>query len=285
MDMKLLSFQINGRASYGLLRGEEIVDLGKRLGDRAPTLKALIATGELQAEATRHSTAAADHRLSDVRLLPVIPQPQTIACVGHNYDEHRVETQRDPTEHPSIFFRHPESLQGSGEPLLRPRESTQLDYEGELAVVIGKPGRRIAEADAWAHVAGVSCFNDGSVRDWQHHTRQFGPGKNFAKTAGFGPHLVTADELPGDRVVELWTRVNGQVVQHATTDQMIFPIPRLIAYVSTFMTLVPGDVIVTGTPGGVGVKRNPQLWLKPGDQVEVQISSVGVLANRIDQEE
>jgi 2-keto-4-pentenoate hydratase/2-oxohepta-3-ene-1,7-dioic acid hydratase in catechol pathway len=283
--MKFVSFEVNGRASYGLLRGEEVVDLGKRLGERAPTLKALIATGELQAEASRYATAAADLRRSELRLLPVVPQPNTIACVGHNYEEHRVETQRDPTEHPSIFFRHPESLQGSGRPLLRPRESTQLDYEGELAIVIGKPGRRIAESDAWQHVAGVACFNDGSVRDWQHHTRQFGPGKNFAKTAGFGPCLVTLDELPADRVVELSTRVNGQVVQHASTDQMIFPIPRLIAYVSTFMTLVAGDVIVTGTPGGVGVKRSPPLWLKPGDTVEVEISSVGLLANSIEQEE
>jgi 2-keto-4-pentenoate hydratase/2-oxohepta-3-ene-1,7-dioic acid hydratase in catechol pathway len=283
--MKFVSFEVNGRASYGLLRGEEVVDLGKRLGERAPTLKALIATGELQAEASRYATAAADLRLSELRLLPVVPQPNTIACVGHNYEEHRVETQRDPTEHPSIFFRHPDSLQGSGRPLLRPRESTQLDYEGELAIVIGKPGRRIAESDAWQHVAGVACFNDGSVRDWQHHTRQFGPGKNFAKTAGFGPCLVTLDELPADRVVELSTRVNGQVVQHASTDQMIFPIPRLIAYVSTFMTLVAGDVIVTGTPGGVGVKRSPPLWLKPGDTVEVEISSVGLLANSIEQEE
>jgi 2-keto-4-pentenoate hydratase/2-oxohepta-3-ene-1,7-dioic acid hydratase in catechol pathway len=282
--MKLLSFHTEGRASYGLLRGDEIVDLGRRLADRAPTLKALIAIEAWQAEAGRYATAPADHRLRDVRLLPVIPQPQTIACVGHNYEEHRLETQRDPTAHPSIFFRHPESMQGSGEPLLRPLESTQLDYEGELAVVIGKTGRRIGEANAWEHVAGVSCFNDGSVRDWQHHTRQFGPGKNFARTAGFGPCLVTLDELPESRVVELRTRVNGEVVQQATTDQMIFPIPRLIAYVATFMTLVPGDIIVTGTPGGVGVKRVPPLWLKPGDEVEVDISSVGVLRNPIEQE-
>jgi 2-keto-4-pentenoate hydratase/2-oxohepta-3-ene-1,7-dioic acid hydratase in catechol pathway len=283
--MKFVSYEVNGHATYGLLRGEEIVDLGRRLAERAPTLRALLVTGELHAEAMRHVTTAADHRLSDVLLLPVIPQPQTIACVGHNYEEHRVETQRDPTEHPSIFFRHPESLQGAGRPLLRPLESTQLDYEGELAVVIGKTGRRIDEAHAWEHVAGVACFNDGSVRDWQHHTRQFGPGKNFAKTGGFGPCLVTLDELPHDRVVALSTRVNGQVVQHASTDQMIFPVTRLIAYISTFMTLVPGDVIVTGTPGGVGVKRSPPLWLKPGDTVDVEISSVGLLRNPIEQEE
>jgi len=282
--MRFLSFENGGRASYGLLRGDEIVDLGKRLAERAPTLMALLKSGEALTEANRHAQAGADHRLAEVRLLPVIPDPRTIACVGHNYEEHRRETQRDPTEHPSIFFRHPESLQASGEPLLRPLESTQLDYEGELAVVIGKTGRRIAEDRAWDHVAGVSCFNDGSVRDWQHHTRQFGPGKNFVKTGSFGPCLVTLDELPADRVVELSTRVNGQVVQHASTEQMIFPIPRLIAYVSTFMTLVPGDVVVTGTPGGVGVKRTPPLWLKPGDRVEVEISSVGVLSNTIEQE-
>ncbi len=283
--MKLLSFLIDRHASYGLLRGKEIVDLGKRLGARAPTLKDLIATGELQPLAGEHAHAQADHRLSDIELLPVIPQPGTIACVGHNYEEHRVETQRDPTEHPSIFFRHHESLQGSGAALIRPLESTQLDYEGELAVVIGKAGRRIAEVDAWGHVAGVSCFNDGSVRDFQHHTRQFGPGKNFARTAGFGPCLVTLDELPANRVVELWTRVNDVVVQHATTEQMIFPVPRLIAYVSTFMTLKPGDVIVTGTPGGVGVKRTPPLWLKPGDKVDVEISSVGMLRNTVEHED
>lgn len=283
--MKFLSFEIDGVASYGLLRdGEEVLDLGKRLHASAPTLKALIAGGGLLGVAAAHAAFPADYRLSDVRLLPVIPEPRTIACVGHNYEEHRVETQRDPTEHPSIFFRHPESLQGSGQPLVRPLESTQLDYEGEVAIVIGKAGRRIGETQAWNHIAGVSCFNDGSVRDWQHHTRQFGPGKNFARTAGFGPFLVTPDELPADHVVELTTRVNGTVAQHATTDQMIFPIPRLVAYVSSFMTLTPGDVIVTGTPGGVGVKRKPPLWLKPGDTVEVEVSSVGLLRNLVVQE-
>jgi 2-keto-4-pentenoate hydratase/2-oxohepta-3-ene-1,7-dioic acid hydratase in catechol pathway len=282
--MKLLSFQLDGHASYGLLHDKAIVDLGRRFGD-APSLQALIAQPDWLLRAAAHSGDPADHRLSDVRLLPVIVEPRTIACVGHNYEEHRVETQRDPTAHPSIFFRGPESLLGAGEPLMRPRESTQLDYEGELAVVIGKPGRRIAESSAWAHVAGVSCFNDACVRDWQHHTRQFGPGKNFPGTGGFGPCLVTLDELPPNRVVELRTRVNGTVVQQASTEQLIFPIPRLIAYVSTFMTLHAGDVIVTGTPGGVGAKRQPPLWLEPGDVVEVDISSVGTLSNRVAQEE
>jgi 2-keto-4-pentenoate hydratase/2-oxohepta-3-ene-1,7-dioic acid hydratase in catechol pathway len=246
-------------------------------------LQALLAAG-LEGEARQWADAPPDLRLAQVDLLPVIPQPQLVACVGHNYEEHRVETQRDPTEHPSIFLRHPASLQGAGRPLLRPRETTQLDYEGELAVVIGRPGRRIAEARAWEHVAGLSCFNEGSVRDWQHHTRQFTPGKNFVQTGCFGPALVTLDELPADRVLSLATRVNGQVVQQARTDQMIFPIPRLIAYVSSFLPLAAGDVIVTGTPGGVGAKRQPPLFLQPGDRVEVEISSVGLLVNTVEQE-
>lgn len=283
--MKFLSFEIRGEVSYGLLRNDDqVLDLGKRLRSSAPTLKDLIADGDLLGVAAAYDTEPADYRLAEVQLLPVIVEPRTIACVGHNYEEHRLETRRDPTEHPSIFFRHPESLQGSGQALVRPIESMQLDYEGEVAIVIGKAGRRIGEAEAWDHIAGVSCFNDGSVRDWQHHTRQFGPGKNFARTAGFGPFLVTPDELPADRVVGLTTRVNGAVVQHATTDQMIFPIPRLVAYVSSFMTLTPGDVIVTGTPGGVGVKRTPPLWLRPGDTVEVEVSSVGLLINPVVQE-
>lgn len=281
--MRYVSFEVEGRASYGLLRGNEIVDLARRLRDRAPTLRDLLAAG-LQPEAQACVHEAADVRLPDVKLLPVIPRPNLIACVGHNYEEHRVETRRDPTEHPSIFLRQPESLQGAGQPLLRPIESTQMDYEGELAVVIGRAGRRIRETDAWDHIAGVSCFNEGSVRDWQHHTRQFIPGKNFVQTGAFGPCLVTLDELPADRVLSLATRVNGRVVQQGRTDQMIFPIPRLIAYVSTFLPLQPGDVIVTGTPGGVGARRNPPLWLQPGDTVEVEISSVGLLVNPVAQE-
>jgi 2-keto-4-pentenoate hydratase/2-oxohepta-3-ene-1,7-dioic acid hydratase in catechol pathway len=285
--MKFISYRSgDGRASYGLLRNDdEVVDLGRRLGPQAATLKALIATGQAAELAQQHAAQPADHRLADVTLLPPIPDPQLIACVGHNYEEHRVETQRDPTQHPSIFLRVAESLQAAGQPIVAPIESDKLDYEGELAVVIGKGGRRIREADAWDHVFGVACFNDGSVRDWQHHTRQFIPGKNFAGTGAFGPALVTLDELPADRVVPLTTRVNGEQVQHATTDQMIFPIPVLLAYVSTFTTLVPGDVIVTGTPGGVGVKRNPPRFLQPGDTVEVEIGSVGRLVNPVRKED
>ena len=283
--MRLLSFERDdGNAAYGVLReGDELVDLTSRI-ENAPTLKRLLGRPGWVELAREQAHAKADHRLADVRLLPPIPDPGVIACVGHNYEEHRIETQRDPTEHPSIFFRHAESLVGHDRPLLRPVESSQLDYEGELAIVIGRAGRRIRPEAAWEYVAGVSCFNDGSVRDWQHHTRQFGPGKNFASSGGFGPYLVTLDELPSDRIVQLETRVNGERVQRARTDQMIFSIPDVLAYLSTFLTLQPGDVIATGTPGGVGVKRQPPLWLKPGDFVDVEISGVGRLRNPVAQE-
>lgn len=284
--MKFISYKIDGKASFGLLRGaDEVVDLGRRLGSQATGLRTLIATGHGVELARAHESEPTDHRLADVELLPPITDPRTIACVGHNYESHRIETARDPTKHPSIFLRGSESLVAAGQPMLMPRESSDFDYEGELAVVIGKGGRRIAEADAWQHIFGVACFNEGSVRDWQWHTTQFTPGKNFPQTGAFGPALVTLDELPADKVVELTTRLNGEVVQNAKTDQMLFPIPVQVAYLSTFLTLRPGDVIVTGTPGGVGAKRKPPLWLKPGDQVEVEISSVGLLVNGVTREQ
>ncbi|TCP07749.1 fumarylacetoacetate hydrolase family protein [Caldimonas thermodepolymerans] len=282
--MRFVTYRANGQASYGLLRGTDIVDLASRLGAQAPTLRALIETGRAAELVAPHAQAAADHQLGQVELLPVIPDPSLIACIGHNYEAHRIETGREVVGNPSVFLRIPDSLQGADQPLLMPRESDRFDYEGELAIVIGKGGRRIPEAEAWDHVFGVSCFNDGSVRDYQRHTAQFIPGKNFPLTGSFGPALVTLDELPADRVVELTTRLNGEVMQNARTDQLIFPIPRLIAYISTWATLRPGDVIVTGTPGGVGDKRNPQRFMKDGEVVEVEISSVGLLRNVVKKE-
>jgi 2-keto-4-pentenoate hydratase/2-oxohepta-3-ene-1,7-dioic acid hydratase in catechol pathway len=164
---------------------------------------------------------------------------------------------------------------------LRPRESKNLDYEAEIAVIIGKAGRRISQKDSWSHIAGYSCYNDGSVRDWQRHTIQWTAGKNFARTGGFGPWMVTADEIPPGATMTLSCRLNGERMQHATTEQMIFKIPKILEYVSTWTTLVPGDVIVTGTPGGVGARRTPPIWMKPGDKVEVEIDKVGVLENTI----
>jgi 2-keto-4-pentenoate hydratase/2-oxohepta-3-ene-1,7-dioic acid hydratase in catechol pathway len=191
------------------------------------------------------------------------------------------ETGRTVTEKPMLFARYPGSQVAHGAALIRPKVSHDFDYEGELAAIIGTEGRHIGEADALSHVAGYACYNDGSVRDWQRHTSQFLPGKTFAATGGFGPWMVTADEIADPTALTLETRLNGQVVQHTTTDLMITSITRLIAYVSTILPLLPGDVLVTGTPGGVGAKRNPPLWMKPGDIVEVEISGIGCLRNAI----
>lgn len=280
--MKLASFRLKGRASYGIVSGSAVVDLGARLGKKYPDLKALIA-GEGFAEARALEKAGADAKLEEIEFLPVIPNPGKILCIGLNYEEHRAETKRDKTEHPTVFLRVAESQVGHAQPMLRPRESTMFDYEGEIAIVIGRPGRRIAESAAWGHVAGYSCYNEGSVRDWQRHTTQFTAGKNFAATGAFGPWLVTLDEIgPGEKL-SLATRLNGQVMQSATTDMMIFSIPRQIAYCSTFAPLAAGDVLVTGTPGGVGSRREPPVWLKPGDTVEVEVSRVGILRNTVAQ--
>jgi 2-keto-4-pentenoate hydratase/2-oxohepta-3-ene-1,7-dioic acid hydratase in catechol pathway len=211
----------------------------------------------------------------------VIPNPGKIVCVGLNYEEHRAETGRDKTENPALFLRVAESQVGHRQPILRPRESTHLDFEAEIALIVGKAGRRISQAESWRHIAGYSCYNDGSVRDWQRHTVQWTAGKNFAQTGGFGPWMVTADEIPPGTVMTLSCRLNGERMQHATTEMMIFKIPRLIEYISAFMPLAAGDVIVTGTPGGVGARRTPPVWMKPGDTVEVEIDKVGVLTNTI----
>jgi len=278
--MRLASFKTAKGASYGAVTGNGIVDLRRHLGNQFPDLKALIAgNGFLQVN--QYLSEAPDYKESDVTWLPVIPKPDKIVCVGLNYEEHRVETGRDKTENPALFLRLAESQVGHRQPILRPRESTHLDFEAEIALIIGKPGRRISEAESWEHIAGYSCYNDGSVRDWQRHTVQWTAGKNFARTGGFGPWLVTADEIPPHTVLELSCRLNGERMQHATTEMMIFKFPRLIAYISSFTTLAPGDVIVTGTPGGVGARRNPPLWMKPGDKVEVEIDKVGVLENGI----
>ena len=278
--MKLATFKTAQGASYGAVTGKGIVDLRRYLGNQYPDLKALIEGGAID-QARKHLSASPDYQASDITWLPVIPNPDKIVCVGLNYEEHRAETGRDKTEQPALFLRVAESQVGHRQPILRPRESTHLDFEAEIAVVIGTSGRRISQANSWKHIAGYSCYNDGSVREWQRHTAQWTAGKNFARTGAFGPWMVTADEIPPDTVMTLSCRLNGERMQHATTEQMIFKIPKLIEYISAFTTLLPGDVIVTGTPGGVGARRTPPVWMKPGDKVEVEVDKVGVLENSI----
>ena len=278
--MKLATFQTAQGASYGIVTAKGIVDLKVLIGNRFPDLKSLIA-GNGFAEAAKYLSNSADYRDNDVTWLPVIPNPDKIVCVGLNYQDHVVETGRDNTEQPAIFLRLPESQVGHKQPIIRPRESKNLDFEAEIAVIIGRGGRRISQQDAWGHIAGYSCYNDGSVRDWQRHTIQWTAGKNFAATGGFGPWMVTADDIPPNSKMTLSCRLNGERMQHATTEQMIFKIPKIIEYVSTWTSLAPGDVLVTGTPGGVGARRNPPVWMKPGDKVEIEIDKVGILENSI----
>ena len=278
--MKFATFKVQDRVTWGLIEAESAIDLGSMLGERFPDLKSLIAQG---AYPEAHETSASSPRydLESLTWLPVVPNPDKIFCVGLNYEMHRKETGRAEVAHPTIFTRFANTQTGHMTDIVRPRVSTDLDFEGELALIIGKPGRYISRDRAFDHIAGYACYNDGSVRDWQHHTHQFTPGKNFPRTGSFGPWMVTPDELPelGSRAI--MTRLNGQIVQQATLGQMIFDIPTLIEYCSAFNPLESGDVIVTGTPGGVGVKRNPPLWMKPGDVVEVEIEGIGVLRNGI----
>ncbi len=280
--MKLASYMLDGRSSYGVIHGENVFDLGRRLGARFGDLKTIVEAGRYDEIRDAISGANPDASVGSLEFQPVIPNPGKIFCVGINYDEHRIEAGRERSERPTIFTRFAESQAAHRRPLLLPRESDHLDYEGEIAVVIGRGGRRIRREDAMAHVAGYSCYNDATLRDWQRHTTQWTPGKNFVATGSFGPWLVTEDEFADDAVLTLTTRLNGRVMQQADTTMMIFSIPVVIAYISTFVPLAAGDVIATGTPGGVGFKRNPPVYMKPGDVVEVEVSDVGTLTNTIE---
>lgn len=278
--MKLISFSRQGANSFGAVVNEGVVDLGARLG--LAELGAALRQSGLDAIQELAARSPADFALAEIDAFrPVVADPDKILCAGLNYDEHVQETKKQRTERPTIFLRVAASQTGHEQPIVLPPESERLDYEGEIAVVIGKGGRRIAEDKAYAHIAGFACYNDGSIRDWQLHTSQWGPGKNFQSTGAFGPALITRDEIGENEVLTLETRLNGQVMQHATTDMLIFSIPTLIAYCSSFVALAPGDVIVTGTPGGVGAKRNPPVFMKDGDVVEVEVSKLGVLRNPV----
>lgn len=280
--MKLLSFVADGRPTYGAVRDGGVIDLGARLAAAGcATLRELLERERLADAAEIAVSANADHALDRIAFAPVIPDPGKIICVGLNYRDHVAETGRTVTEKPALFARFACSQVGHLRPLVKPKVSDDFDYEGELALVIGRPGRHIPASRALDHVAGYACYNEGSVRDWQRHTSQFLSGKTFAESGGFSPWLVTTDEIPDPSRLRLQTRLNGTVVQDTATELMITPVPELIAYISTICPLAPGDVIVTGTPGGVGAKRTPPLWMRPGDTVEVEISGIGTLRNEI----
>ncbi|AOF94850.1 fumarylacetoacetate hydrolase family protein [Sphingobium sp. RAC03] len=272
--MRYVSFRRpDGTASFGRIDGETIVELA---GEAVPSLKAALIDGSLATLADGATFAVAD-----VVPLPVIPDPAKILCVGLNYAEHVKETGREQKAHPAIFVRYADSLVADGQPMVKPTVTERFDYEGELAVVIGKPCHKVTAADAMAYVAGYSAFNDGSARDWQRHNIQFTPGKTFPGTGGFGPALVTADEIDDLGALRVQTRLNGELVQDQAIADMIWDIPTVIEYISAFTPLAPGDVIATGTPGGVGDKRTPPLYMNAGDKVEVSIGTIGTLTNRI----
>lgn len=277
--MRLLSYRIDGASRYGAVVDGGVVDLGSRAGDRWPTLRAAIAGQALPALAAIVAVARPDHRLEDVVIAPTIPDPDKILCVGLNYRTHASEVGRELPPQPSVFSRLHNTLLPHGGAIVRPRVSTHLDFEGELAVIVGRRCRHVSAATALSVVAGYTCFNDASVRDFQKHSVT--AGKNFPATGALGPWMVTTDAIADPQALRLTTRLNGVVVQDDTTGHMIYPVAGIIAYLSTFTTLEAGDVIATGTPAGVGLGRDPPLWMKAGDTVEVEIAGIGILRNRV----
>ena len=290
--MKYMSFRYVNRDSWGTYGPDGgVIDLGAEFINTVPTLRDFLGSDDgVKTKVAKYLKTGfgggggktSDFPIGDVTMLPPITNPGKILCVGLNYRKHAEETGNPIPTQPVLFPRWPESHVGHGQPMLAPRESARFDYEGELAVIIGKTARRISESAALDHVAGYSCYNEGSIRDWQRHSSQYLPGKNFFHSGAFGPCLVTADEIPDPSKLTLKTRLNGEVVQHEGVDDLIFSVPQLIAYISTYTELYAGDVIVTGTPSGVGHVRQPPLWMKAGDTVEVEISKIGVLTNPIE---
>lgn len=276
--MKLASFRLRGVPSFGVITNDGVAVATTEFQTRFADLRAVLdadAADELL-DNTGELVSA-----SELEFLPPVTNPDKILCVGVNYRPHIEEMGREVPDYPVVFVRFPGSLVGHEQPVLRPRVSEQFDFEGELAVVIGKRARSVSRQEALDHVAGYCCFMDGSVRDWQRHTMQFTAGKNFDKSGAAGPFIVTANEIPDPSVLQLTTRVNGRVMQSGRLAELVFDIPALLEYCSTFTELLPGDVIATGTPGGVGAARTPPAWLKSGDELEVDIPGVGVLRSPV----
>lgn len=277
--MRALSFMTNGRPSYGFIRDGAVFEAGEEFRRRFQDLRATLegdALGDLARDADSVPLES-----DAVSFLPPVPNPDKIFCIGVNYRPHLEEMGREPSGYPTVFLRTPGSLVGHDRPIVRPGASVSLDYEGEIAFVVGRRGRHIRREDAYSHIAALSAFMDGSVREFQRHTSQFTPGKNFAASGAMGPWLVTPDEWPDPSRISLETRVNGTPVQHGRLEELIFDLPALVEYLSTFAELLPGDVIATGTPGGVGAARTPPAWLTPGDVVEVDIAGLACLRNAV----
>ena len=275
--MRLLSFAAGGKDCFGAVSGDGVIVLNDKIGQ--PSLRAALAAGAMETMRQAAKDAKPDYKLGDIRFRPVIPQPEKILCAGINYRSHAAETGRELPKQPSMFIRFADTLIGHGGDMIRPTVSDNFDFEGELALVIGRPGRHIKAEHALDHVAGYTCFVDGSVRDYQKFSVT--SGKNFPGTGPLGPWLVTTDEMTDPSRLTLTTRLNGQQVQHATIDQLIYAIPQIVAFCSDFTALAPGDVIATGTPEGVGHSRKPPLWMKPGDVLEVEITGIGTLRANI----
>ena len=284
--MKLVTYETGGRQSFGLVAGKHIIDLADRMS--LPSVVALLTANRLD-DAAKFSEEKPDHELADVTLLPCIPNPPHFYCIGVNYADHLAEVQKagvpraTPTR-PPLFMRYAESYVGHEQDLILPGVSTSFDYEIELTVVIGKGGRYIEKDAALSHVAGYTIFNDGSIRDWQYHTQQVGPGKNFFATGALGPWVTTADEIGDVGNLGLELKLNGKTLQKGNTHDMVFNVADIISYISAFMPLSPGDLIATGTPAGVGFSRKPPIFMKEGDVCELTIEKIGTLRNRISAE-
>ena len=277
--MKLASYLADGRAAFGVVTDAGVITMNERLSTRCASLREALAGDFIPQMAELAAEAEPDHKHADITFLPIIPDPALIACAGINYRSHASETGREVPKQPSMFIRRANTLVGHDGEMIRPSVSTHFDFEGELAVVIGRGGRHIAPERALAHVAGYTCFVDGSVRDYQKFSVT--SGKNFPGTGPLGPWMVTTDEIPDPTRLTLTTRLNGIEMQRSGTDLLIYSIPQIIAFCSDFTPLAPGDVIATGTPEGVGHRRTPPLWMKAGDVLEVEITGIGTLRSRI----
>jgi 2-keto-4-pentenoate hydratase/2-oxohepta-3-ene-1,7-dioic acid hydratase in catechol pathway len=278
--MSFVTFEIAGQQTYGLWKDEgNWIQVPHVFQAEYPDLKSVIAANKLDECEALIRQSGKGVTASQAHLLPVIPNPSKIFCVGLNYKTHVAETKRADSDYPAIFTRFADSLTAHNAPLPHPKETQRFDFEGELAVIIGKGGRNITQAQAFEHIAGYACFNDGTARDWQRHTHQWIPGKNFPLTGPLGPFMATRQEIPDVNQLTLESRLNGEVMQHASVADLIYTLPVIIEYLSGFTNLSPGDVIATGTPGGVGDRREPPVYMKAGDVIEVEITGLGILRN------